>query len=312
MPQITQIIDDKSEHCIPFILERIQARQEQHKRAGEDPPPFFIGLNGVQGAGKTTLVETLCSLLTSEQLNLPTVVLSIDDLYLPHDKQVQLAQSHADNPLVQHRGQPSTHDVQLGVELFAALRNRKSNIQVPSYDKSAFSGQGDRRNPQDWHTVNANGSKPVEVVIFEGWCVGFRPLTDAELVQTWKAAKEEAQRLGTSYKGQLGHIKFEHVQFVNNALKQYDQLTDQLDALIHIDAEDTQYVYTWRAQQETALRAAKGTGMTNEQVVHFVNGYYPAYELYSNKLRQGVYSEKGRQIRLMVDFDRRVKEVFKL
>lgn len=38
------------------------------------------------------------------------------------------------------------------------------------------------------------------------------------------------------------------------------------------DAEDTQYVYAWRLEQEAALRASKGTGMTDEQVVKFVNG----------------------------------------
>jgi len=38
------------------------------------------------------------------------------------------------------------------------------------------------------------------------------------------------------------------------------------------DAEDTQYVYKWRMQQEAALRQSKGTGMTDEQVVNFVNG----------------------------------------
>lgn len=48
------ILDDKSEHCIPFILERLEAHREAHE--GSTPPPFFLGLNGVQGAGKTTLV----------------------------------------------------------------------------------------------------------------------------------------------------------------------------------------------------------------------------------------------------------------
>lgn len=49
-------IDDKSEHCIPFLLERLKIHQERH--AGRsDLPPFFLGLNGVQGAGKTTLVS---------------------------------------------------------------------------------------------------------------------------------------------------------------------------------------------------------------------------------------------------------------
>ena len=51
-----EIIDDKSEHCIPFILERLKLHEEQYESKGEKPPPFFLGLNGVQGAGKTTLV----------------------------------------------------------------------------------------------------------------------------------------------------------------------------------------------------------------------------------------------------------------
>jgi D-glycerate 3-kinase len=41
---------------------------------------------------------------------------------------------------------------------------------------------------------------------------------------------------------------------------------------ISSDAEDTRFVYAWRQEQEAALRAAKGTGMTDEQVVGFVNG----------------------------------------
>ena len=56
------IIDDKSEHCIPFILERIQDHRKAYQNAGKDAPPFFIGLNGVQGAVKTTLVGLLRSL----------------------------------------------------------------------------------------------------------------------------------------------------------------------------------------------------------------------------------------------------------
>ena len=36
---------------------------------------------------------------------------------------------------------------------------------------------------------------------------------------------------------------------------------------------------------------------------------YPAYELYTDVLRKGIYPEKGRQLRLMVGKDRRVEEV---
>lgn len=54
-----EIIDDKSEHCVPFILDRITKHRESFASKGEEPTPFFVGLNGVQGAGKTTLVRTV-------------------------------------------------------------------------------------------------------------------------------------------------------------------------------------------------------------------------------------------------------------
>jgi D-glycerate 3-kinase len=77
------------------------------------------------------------------------------------------------------------------------------------------------------------------------------------------------------------------------------------------------------------MRASKGTGMSEEQVNNFVNGCkdlfpvikklplmtasdYPAYELYTEVLRNGIYAEKGRQLRLVVDKNRRVKEVVRL
>lgn len=96
------IIDDKSPICIPFILSRLR----EHQSCKPDTP-FFIGLNGVQGAGKTTLVSALAKTL-SEDEGLETLVCSIDDLYLTHDDQTALAKEHAQNPLVQHRGEPGT------------------------------------------------------------------------------------------------------------------------------------------------------------------------------------------------------------
>jgi D-glycerate 3-kinase len=61
------------------------------------------------------------------------------------------------------------------------------------------------------------------------------------------------------------------------------------------------------------MRASKGTGMSEEQVINFVNGYYPCYELYTDVLRQGIFDgEKGKQLRLVVGKDRRVKDVHKI
>jgi pantothenate kinase-related protein Tda10 len=47
--------DDKAVHCVPFILQKLKEHQNQYD--GKDVPPFFVGVNGVQGAGKTTLVR---------------------------------------------------------------------------------------------------------------------------------------------------------------------------------------------------------------------------------------------------------------
>ena len=153
-------------------------------------------------------------------------MLSIDDLYLPHDQQLSLARSHPQNPLVQHRGQPSTHDIALGKKLFTSIQDRASNIKIPSYDKSAFNGQGDRRPESEWETINdASSTQKVEVIIFEGWCVGFRCLPHEELLHKWTEAKAAAESDG-EYKGQLGRLQFENVQFVNEALKDYDSLTE--------------------------------------------------------------------------------------
>ena len=169
----------------------------------------------------------MCKTLASDPHNLPTVVLSIDDLYLPHDKQQELARTHPTNPLVQHRGQPSTHDIELGTSLFSALRRRASNIRIPSYDKSAFSGQGDRRDAADWQVVNNNPTEPkIEVVIFEGWCVGFRPLSEDSLKDKWNHARSESERPDRTYDGQLGKLDFDSVHFVNDALKHCDELTE--------------------------------------------------------------------------------------
>ena len=53
--------------------------------------------------------------------------------------------------------------------------------------------------------------------------------------------------------------------------------------------------------------------MTDEQVRHFVDGYYPAYELFTETLRAGVFGEdKSRQLRLVVGPDRKVIKVERL
>lgn len=257
--------------------------------------PFIIGLNGVQGVGKTTLVRALSSTL-QDQEQLSTLVVSIDDFYLRHVDQLDLAAAHPDNQLLQVRGEPATHDLALLRSVFESLCAGQPTA-IPQYDKSAHDGLGDRLPESQWLRVNQAGAPPVRVVIFEGWCVGFRAISAAEVEAKWRAP-------GTRT---LGLHKLEDLLFVNEALRGYDAVTDLFDAFIHVDAEDTEYVYKWRLEQEQQLRRDRGTGMTDEQVVKFVDAYYPAYELFSDALREGIFTDrKGRQLRLVVGKDRMV------
>lgn len=150
-------------------------------------------------------------------------MLSIDDFYLSHEDQLRLAAAHPDDPLVQHRGQPSTHDLDLAASVLASLRARRET-RIPSYDKSAFDGQGDRVPECKWVTVNGNGQTPIDVVILEGWCLGFRALDEAHLTAYWTKAME-ARDEDPGYRGRLGYNRLEDVRFVNDALKEYDVIT---------------------------------------------------------------------------------------
>lgn len=100
----SRIIDDKSPLCIPFIFSKIAEYNALHANEA-NPRPFIIGLNGVQGVGKTTLVKALAETL-QEREGLNTLVVSIDDFYLTHEDQLRLAEENSDNALVQYRGEP--------------------------------------------------------------------------------------------------------------------------------------------------------------------------------------------------------------
>jgi pantothenate kinase-related protein Tda10 len=62
------------------------------------------------------------------------------------------------------------------------------------YDKSAFAGRGDRAEPSTWPSV----SGPVELVFFEGWMLGFKPV-GVEAASGVEAALGEVDRQLAAY-----------------------------------------------------------------------------------------------------------------
>lgn len=161
--------------------------------------------------------------LQSPPSSLPTAVFSLDDIYLKHEDQVKLAETHPNNPLLQHRGQPSTHDVALGLSVFSAFYENQP-VKVPQYNKAVFNGQGDRLPEESWEQVNRTGGPAIRVVIFEGWAVGFRPLDDEDLRSKWDEAV--LKRESGNYVGMLGHNRLEDIMDINEALHSYDELTE--------------------------------------------------------------------------------------
>lgn len=141
------------------------------------PQPFCVGMQGLQGSGKTTACRLLCASLA--QAGRRAVALSLDDFYLPHRELRGRA-----------RGPPSTYDAPLLAATLRALRDGRAGtrVRVPVYDKAARGGHGDR---VGWREVDAGG---LHHVLLEGWCLGYRAgppgvvaVDEREALRAWAA-----------------------------------------------------------------------------------------------------------------------------
>lgn len=220
---------------------------------------LVLGIQGCQGSGKSTLASFLHIILTHKyQLN--TVVLSIDDFYLTRKERTTRAKEV--HPLLATRGVPGTHDVDLALSIIDQLKLQSSqqSTTIPRFDKSL-----DDRSPKNtWDKVSGN----IDIIIFEGWCVGVK----AEPIENLKAPinaleKTEDQRLIWR-------------TFVNNQLKnQYSNLFSQLSYLLVIGAPSFECVYEWRVLQEKKLKKfmpkahTKNFIMSNKEIRRFISHF---------------------------------------
>ena len=213
--------------------------------------PVIIGINGAQGSGKSTFALFVARWLQQE-LALRTVVLSLDDLYLGQQDRQALGRQH--HPLLCTRGVPGTHDVSLGIELLDALTvtGAPRNLRLPSFDKAG----DDQTRPSELCTVEV----PVDVVLFEGWCVGAPPQPEEDLKDPVNELEEQedAEGVWRSYANdQLGG--------------DYARLFGRLDALIMLRVPALEKVLEWRELQEQKLRDKTSTnGMGPAELRRFV------------------------------------------
>jgi D-glycerate 3-kinase len=218
---------------------------------------YVLGINGAQGTGKSTLAHLIGQYLTSQH-GRKVVILSIDDIYLTRDERQSLGQCV--HPMLSTRGVPGTHDVALGISVIQRLRSLQQGetVSVPRFDKST----DDRYAPSDWDAVTG----PVDLLIFEGWCVASQATSDAELQQPLNALESVADADGRWR------------TYVNDKLAtDYVELFAVLDGLLFLQAPDFDAVFRWRLEQEYKLRQSATSDenaiMSDEQVAEFIQFY---------------------------------------
>ena len=192
--------------------------------------PIVAGLCGSQGSGKSTMALFLKALL--EARGLTAAILSLDDLYLTLPERERLGREV--HPLLKTRGVPGTHDVGLGLALVDVLSDGLAEVSMPRFDKAE-----DTRAPaHTWPRV----ASPVDVILFEGWCVGAIAQDEAALVAPINALElnEDADGAWRRY--------------VNDRLKSdYAQLFGRIDILAMLQAPSFDVVFGWRSLQEQKL-----------------------------------------------------------
>ncbi len=220
--------------------------------------PLVIGLQAPQGAGKTTLVTHLLRRLDARGLRAAGV--SIDDFYLTRAEQLALAAANSGNLYLEHRGYPGTHDIGLGVDTLAALKGIRADasVQVPVYDKSAHGGRGDRAPESAWRTVTG----PLDVVVVEGWMLGFSPAPETGLPDPQMAEP-------------------------NRALANYAAWHAHIDRWVVLRAAEPEFVLEWRVEAEEKMKASGKPGLSREAIEDYVRRFLPAYRTYADGLAAG-------------------------
>jgi len=193
----------------------------------------IVGLNAPQGAGKTTLVSLIREVIEYEY-GLNTIEISIDDFYKTNEQRNYLAKTI--HPLLATRGVPGTHDVTLAIETLTILKSAQNQAchLIPRFDKAI----DDRLPETNWTKIESQ----VDLILFEGWCLGSTPQNQVQLDKALNTLEQEEDKNGTWR------------NYVNRQLStKYQDLFLLVDYWILASAPSFEVVCKWRKEQEIKL-----------------------------------------------------------
>lgn len=242
-----------AEHVYIPLAERIY---QQLSGRDSGAAPYFVGVNGCQGSGKSTFSAFIASYLSNTH-GLTVVSMSLDDFYLSTNARQSLAVNI--HPLLATRGVPGTHNVQCLGEVLTDLENGTFPCKIPTFNKALDE-------PYEQESWQAIKSAP-DVVLLEGWCWGV-PAQSTEQLQTPINALEKSQDADASWR-----------TYVNDQIKSdYQPLYGRMNYWIAIQAPSFNCVHRWRLEQEQKLAlslegsntADKAKLMDSAQVLAFI------------------------------------------
>ena len=217
--------------------------------------PYFVGLAGGQGTGKTT-TSSLIKIILSKYFKLDVFRISIDDFYKTRKERISL--SKRIHPMLMTRGVPGTHDINMMLNFFKKSKSKKfKRLKLPIFNKAI----DDRFSKKHWYDLK----KKPDVIIFEGWCVGAKSEKNNTLKKTINSMEK------TKDQKQIWR------KYVNDQLKsKYKKLYSQLNCLIYLKAKDFSLLQKWRLKQERKLwvqSKVKSKIMSKDNVLTFMQTY---------------------------------------
>ena len=219
--------------------------------------PYFVGLAGGQGTGKTTISSILKIILT-KYFKLKVFKISLDDFYKTRKDRISLSKKI--HPMLLIRGAPGTHDINIMLSFFKKIKSKRfKNLKVPSFNKAA----DDRFNKKYWYNIK---ERP-DVIIFEGWCIGAKPEKNSSLKRSINLVEKTSD------------TKLVWRKFVNQQLKsKYKNLYSQLNCLIYLKTKNFNLLQKWRLKQEHKLwlktkKTSKNKIMSKGDVINFMQTY---------------------------------------